>query len=122
MNHTSGVMRYEFKPDFIIDLNAMPTKEWKPHELLKYVLDENPAFAAGQGWDYSDTNYILLGMIIEQLTGKKYYELLYKEILEPYKLVNTRPTDMNLLPGIAQGYAGKDNELKLNEKVIDDHG
>ena len=66
-------------------------QEWKPEELLKYVWDENPGFAAGQGWDYSDTNYILLGMIIEQLTGKKYYELLYKEILEPHKLVNTKP-------------------------------
>ena len=85
MNHTSGVMRYEFKPDFVNDLNAMPAKEWKPEELLKYVWDENPGFAAGQGWDYSNTNYILLGMIIEQLTGKRYYELLYKEILEPRK-------------------------------------
>ena len=122
MNHTSGVMRYEFKPDFVNDLNAMPAKEWKPEELLKYVWDENPGFAAGQGWDYSDTNYILLGMIIEQLTGRKYYELLYKEILEPHKLVNTKPTDKNLLPGIAQGYAGKDNPFKLNEKVINDNG
>ena len=122
MNHSSGVMRYEFKPDFVNDLNAMPTKEWKPEELLKYVLDENASFAAGQGWEYSDTNYILLGMIIEQLTGKKYYEILQREILEPYKLVNTKPTDKNLLPGIAQGYAGKDNPFKLNEKVISDNG
>src|SRR5688572_7117224 len=85
MNHTSGVMRYEFKPDFINDLNAIPTKTWKPDELLKYVLDEKASFPAGEGWEYSDTNYILLGMIIEQLTGKKYYELLHEKILEPYK-------------------------------------
>ena len=122
MNHTSGVMRYEFKPDFINDLNAMPGKSWKPEELLKYVLNEKASFAAGEGWEYSDTNYILLGMIIEQLTGKKYYDLLREKILEPYKLVNTKPTDKILLPGIAQGYAGKENEFKLNEKVINDDG
>ena len=122
MNHSSGVMRYEFKPDFINDLNAMPTKTWKPEELLKYVFDEKASFPAGQGWEYSDTNYILLGMIIEQLTGKKYYELLREKILEPFKLINTKPTDKALLPGIAQGYAGRDNEFKLSEKVINDNG
>ena len=77
MNHTSGVMRYEFKPDFVNDLNAMPAKEWKPEELLKYVWDENPGFAAGQGWDYSDTNYILLGMIIEQLHFNRNWKILF---------------------------------------------
>ncbi|HEX6849745.1 MAG TPA: serine hydrolase domain-containing protein [Chitinophagaceae bacterium] len=122
MNHTSGVMRYEFKPDFVNDLIAMPAKEWKPEELLKYVLDEKASFAAGEGWEYSDTNFILLGMIIEHLTGKKYYELLFEKILEPYQLANTKPTDRHLLPGIAQGYAGKDNPFKLPEKVIKDDG
>src|SRR5690606_15638833 len=63
MNHTSGVMRYEFKEQFTTDLTNSPTKAWKPEELLSYVLDEQPSFKAGEGWEYSDTNYILLGMI-----------------------------------------------------------
>ncbi len=66
MNHTSGVMRYEFKEQFLKDLTANPSKTWKPEELLSYVLNEIPPFNAGEGWDYSDTNYILLGMIIER--------------------------------------------------------
>jgi D-alanyl-D-alanine carboxypeptidase len=122
MNHTSGVMRYEFKPDFINDLNANPTKTWMPEELLQYVLDEKASFEAGEGWEYSDTNYILLGMIIEYLTDKKYYEFLDEQILKPFNLVNTKPTDKILLPGIAQGYAGKENEFKLPEKIINDDG
>ena len=122
MNHSSGVMRYEFKPDFINDLNAMPAKTWKPEELLKYVLDEKASFAPGEGWDYSDTNYILLGMIIEKLTDRKYYELLQEKILSPWQLKETKPTDKKYLSGIAQGYAGKENEFKLSEKVIDDKG
>ena len=39
-------------------------KEWTPEERLAFLFDEEPPFVAGQGWDYSDTNYIVLGMII----------------------------------------------------------
>jgi D-alanyl-D-alanine carboxypeptidase len=122
MNHTSGVMRYEFKPDFLNDLNANPNKYWKPEELLTYVLDEKAAFAAVEGWEYSDTNYILLGMIIENLAGKKYYDLLEKTILIPFNLLNTKSTDKITLPGVAQGYAGIENEFGKKNKVINEDG
>jgi D-alanyl-D-alanine carboxypeptidase len=72
MNHTSGLVRYEFKEKFTRDLTANPEKRWRPAELVAYLLDEKAPFAAGQGWDYSDTNYIVLGMIIEKVTGKKF--------------------------------------------------
>jgi D-alanyl-D-alanine carboxypeptidase len=49
------------------DLTANPEKVWKPAELVAYLLDEKAQFAAGKGWDYSDTNYIVLGMIIEKV-------------------------------------------------------
>ncbi|HMU45914.1 MAG TPA: serine hydrolase domain-containing protein [Chitinophagaceae bacterium] len=122
MNHSSGVMRYEFKPDFLNDLNAQPTKTWKPEELLAYVLDEKAPFAAGEGWDYSDTNYILLGMILEKLTGEKYYALLNEKILKPFGLTNTKPTNKITLPGLAQGYAGAENEFGKSDKVMNADG
>ena len=65
-------------------LRNNPAKSWKPEELLSYILDEQGAFKAGEGWEYSDTNYILLGMIIEKVTGEKYYELLQKAILQAH--------------------------------------
>jgi D-alanyl-D-alanine carboxypeptidase len=74
MNHTSGLVRYEFKEQFTKDLTANPEKVWKPAELVAYLLGGKPPFPAGQGWDYSDTNYIVLGMIIEKVTGKTFYE------------------------------------------------
>jgi D-alanyl-D-alanine carboxypeptidase len=122
MNHSSGVMRYEFKPGFINDLNAHPEKTWKPEDLLAYVLNEKAAFAAGEDWEYSDTNYILLGMIIEKLTGKRYYQLLDEWILKPFGLSNTKPTDKKTLPGLAQGYAGAENEFGKKEKMVNDDG
>ncbi|MBK7705290.1 MAG: beta-lactamase family protein [Acidobacteria bacterium] len=49
MNHTSGLVRYEFKDQFTKDLTANPGKVWKPQELLAYLLDEKPPFLAGKG-------------------------------------------------------------------------
>jgi D-alanyl-D-alanine carboxypeptidase len=122
MNHTSGVMRYEFKDQFLKDLAADPAKTWQPAELVRYVLDEKASFEAGTGWEYADTNYILLGMIMEQVTGQKYYDLLRKEILQPYQLYNTFPQDGRKLQGLAQGYAGVDNEFGGKDKVLNDDG
>ena len=122
MNHTSGVMRYEFKPDFLRNLTAQPSKTWKPEELVHYVLDEKASFAAGEGWDYSDTNYILLGMIIEQLAGRAYNDLLVNDVLKPYDLTNTFPSAGRKLEGLAQGYAGESNEFGGKNRMIDEDG
>ena len=111
MNHTSGVVRYEFQPKFAADLRADPFREWTVAERLEYILDTAPPFAAGQGWEYSDTNYILLGLILEKLTGQPYYAELRRRILEPLRLANTIPTDSRDLPGVANGYAGPRNDL-----------
>lgn len=122
MNHTSGVMRYEFKKEFTETLTKEIDKTWKPEELISYVLDEKAGFEPGKDWGYSDTNFILLGMIIEKITGKKYYDLLKKQILNPLKLTNTLPTDHRKLKGLAQGYAGEQNEFGGKNKVIDEDG
>ncbi|MBL7738408.1 MAG: beta-lactamase family protein [Chitinophagaceae bacterium] len=122
MNHTSGVMRYEFKEQFTKDLTADPAKIWTPEDLLRYILDEKASFAAGEGWEYSDTNYILLGMIMEKVTGMKYYDLLQSRVLQPFQLLNTFPSDSRKLPGLAQGYAGAKNEFGGKDKMIGEDG
>jgi hypothetical protein len=111
MTHTSGLVRYEFQPTFMAALRQSPTKSWTPEERLGYILDTKAPFAAGQGWEYSDTNYIVLGMIIERLTGRAYYDELRRRVLEPLRLANTIPSDRQQLPGVANGYAGPQNEL-----------
>jgi D-alanyl-D-alanine carboxypeptidase len=109
MNHTSGLVRYEFNEQFIKDLTANPDKVWKPEELISYIFDTPAPFAAGRGWDYSDTNYIVLGIIIERITGNTYYQELSRRILVPLQLRETVPSDRRAIPRLAQGYAGKDN-------------
>ncbi len=122
MNHSSGIMRYEFKEAFTKDLTTNPEKAWKPEELLSYVLDEKAPFKAGEGWDYSDTNYILLGMVIENITGVPLNESIRKNLLAPLKLKYTFPSDRRKLTGLAQGYAGEGNEFGGKDKVINENG
>jgi D-alanyl-D-alanine carboxypeptidase len=118
MNHTSGLVRYEFKEQFTKDLTANPEKVWKPAELLAYLFDKKAPFEAGKGWDYSDTNYIVLGMIIEKVTGRKFYEEANKRLLKPLKLTNTIPQDGPRLKGVVQGYAGPNNPFGGTDAMI----
>jgi D-alanyl-D-alanine carboxypeptidase len=118
MNHTSGLVRYEFNDKFIKDMLADKDKVWKPRELVAYLLDTKAPFEAGKGWDYSDTNYIVLGIIIEKVTGKTYYSLAEKNVLKPLKLKHTKPQTSRQIKGLIQGYAGEGNPFGGEDEVI----
>jgi D-alanyl-D-alanine carboxypeptidase len=119
MTHTSGLVRYEFKEQFTKDLTANPDKVWKPEELVAYILDTKAPFEAGKGWDYSDTNYIVLGMIMEKVTGKKYYDIVKERVLKPMKLKHTVPSDHRVIKGLIQGYAGAENPFGGKDAVLE---
>jgi D-alanyl-D-alanine carboxypeptidase len=116
------VARYEFKPEFTRQLTAQPEKVWRPEELVGFLFDTKAPFAAGKGWDYSDTNFILLGMILERVTGRSYRELLAERLLGPLRLESTMPSDRRLLPGLAQGYAGSKNAFGGRDAMLDSVG
>ena len=120
MTHTSGIVRYEFDPRFTKDLTANPDKVWSGEDRLAYLFDAKPPFAPGEGWQYSDTNYIVLGMIIERTGKVPYYEQLQTRILEPHKLRDTVPADSRTVPGLVQGYAGPKNEFGGSDEMIKD--
>ena len=120
MTHTSGIVRYEFNPQFTKDLSANPDKVWTGEDRLAYLFDAKPPFAPGEGWQYSDTNYIVLGMIIERTGKTPYYEQLKKRILEPQKLRDTVPADSRTVPGLVQGYAGANNPFGGTDEMIKD--
>jgi D-alanyl-D-alanine carboxypeptidase len=120
MNHTSGLVRYEFKPEFTRDLTASPDKVWRPAELVAYILDTEAPFPAGGGWDYSDTNYIVLGMIIERVAGATLNDEIARRLLRPLGLTRTVPSDRREIPGLAQGYAGPGNPFGGTDAMIVD--
>jgi D-alanyl-D-alanine carboxypeptidase len=120
MNHTSGLVRYEFNERFTADLSAAGDRVWKPQELVAYILDTAAPFAAGQGWDYSDTNYIVLGMIMEKVTGKTFYDLARERLLRPAQLSETVPSDSRMIRGLANGYAGPNNPFGGSDAMLVD--
>jgi D-alanyl-D-alanine carboxypeptidase len=122
MRHTSGLVRYEFQPAFGAAIKADLQRVWTPLERLSYIFDLKPPFAAGEGWVYSDTNYIVLGMIIERITGKAYDDELSRRLLRPLRLDGIIVANRPDLPGIANGYAGPKNELGGFDATLDSRG
>jgi D-alanyl-D-alanine carboxypeptidase len=120
MNHTSGLVRYEFNPQFTRDLSANPDRVWKPEDQIAYILDTAAPFAAGQGWDYSDTNYIVLAMILERVTGTRAYDEIQRRLLGPLGLREVIPQDSRIIPGLVQGYAGANNPFGGTDAMIRD--
>jgi D-alanyl-D-alanine carboxypeptidase len=119
MNHTSGLVRYEFKKEFTDFLTAHPYKVWTPEDRLAYLFDAPAPFEAGKGWEYSDTNYIVLGMIIEKITGKKFYDEARKRYIKPLKLADTIAQEGPVMKGVVQGYAGPNNPFGGKDAMIE---
>jgi len=118
MTHTSGLVRYEMNPAFTADLRAQPDRVWKPEEQLAYLFDTTATFAAGDGWEYSDTNYIVLAMVLEHITGTTAYDEITERFLTPLTLTRVVPQTRRRIPGLVQGYAGARDPLGLPDEVI----
>lgn len=75
LNMTSGLYNYSEDQDFVKMLNSElrgvnPGRVWTPRELLAIAFKHANYFAPGKGYHYSNTNYIILGQLIEQITGR----------------------------------------------------
>ena len=116
LNHTSGIPRYVFEKAFQTDLLKDAAHVWKPHELVGYILDKEATFPAGKGFAYADTNYLMLGMIIEKVSGDTYYNQVRKRLLQKY--ANIHPTDTLQVPGLVPGYPGERDPLGFPSKMV----
>ncbi len=86
LNHTSGVA--DLYPPLAASLVSQPNRTWTPAQVLSRI---GPAwFAPGRDWGYSNTNYVLLGLLIERVTGQPAGEVLRSRIFTPLGLDATR--------------------------------
>ncbi|MBS1493833.1 MAG: serine hydrolase [Bacteroidetes bacterium] len=86
LTHTSGIPNYTAIPDFMQKhLNDPLT----PKELILKYGSGDLEFEPGTSWNYSNTGYVILGAIIEEVTGKKYEEVLQENILNPLGMTNS---------------------------------
>ncbi len=86
---TSGIASYTESDQWVKEWLSDPTKVWKPEELARFGIKEPPLFDPGTGWFYSNTNYVLLGLVLQQVTGKPIEQLYEEEIIGPLHLTET---------------------------------
>jgi D-alanyl-D-alanine carboxypeptidase len=72
---TSGIATYSESKQFDGDPGADPYKVWEPEELVQIGIKDSPLFDPGTEFNYSNTNYVLLGLVLEQVTGESIGEL-----------------------------------------------
>jgi len=127
LTHSSGVRDHvsdlRFGAQILMRTSVKnPNRDFcfSPRQLVAFVLDGKPLFPAGKGYKYTDTGYILVGLIIEKASGSTYYEELQKRFLGPLKLRLTVPADRRDIPGLAAGYLDSKASFGLPSKTVVD--
>jgi D-alanyl-D-alanine carboxypeptidase len=113
LNHTSGLPEYIVDEEFKRWLREEPQRERQPQELLALALRPEPSNAPGVCYNYSNTNYLLAGLMIENITGRRLKEVLEERILQPLGLVNTELPESMPQADCVRGYMdGADGSLR----------
>jgi len=119
LTHTSGIYDYlddtdsPFWNDAFLGPDADWAQVWTIPQLLAYAAAANhaPYFAPGEGLAYSNTGYLLLGLIVETATGRSFHDELRERVLEPLGLRDTALAEGAELPaGTVDGYQLLDGE------------
>lgn len=91
LNHTSGIYDPTREPGFFAPYLEQHDRDhvYNPREVIARAVRHEPDFAPGTGWMYSNTNYLLAGLVIEKVTGRSAPDEIRRRILVPLGLHNT---------------------------------
>lgn len=97
LSHTSGVSdAWDVDPAKLVDTDA----------LVKFIAASTPDFKPGAAWSYSNSGYILLGAVIEKVTGSPWDKVVHDEFAAPLGLDHTAYyPDSAIIPGMVVGYS-----------------
>ncbi|MDT0642806.1 serine hydrolase domain-containing protein [Zunongwangia sp. F363] len=111
VQHRSGIPNYTNTPNFWVDPPESDKKK------LELVLDLPASFAPGEDYEYSNTNYLLISMLIEKVSGTTQFQYIKEKILEPLGLKNTfgsiHDVDMDEL--MSGYYVGVEEDIKTTD-------
>jgi len=118
LDHTSGLFDYLHDARFARAVVAEPGRVWQPRELVAIATSHPPLFPPGGGWSYSNTNYILLGLVVETATGATIDQALQQRLFQPLALTATSfPTSTQIDGQRADGYVGSSTLPRLRSLV-----
>jgi D-alanyl-D-alanine carboxypeptidase len=119
LNHTSGLADYFLNPKIDGPLQKRPGAAWTVDQTLRYV--GKPLSPPGRAWHYSNTNYLLLGLIAERVSGRPYAELVRSRLLAPAGLGATWvQTGERARAPLAHGYRLPGTKPTVNPIDLDD--
>lgn len=116
LQHSSGIYNYIVNLEFqTASLNEL-RRVWYPEDLLSYARGKAANFPVGENVDYSNTNYILLGQLIEAVTGKPFYEVFQEQLFQPLGLEYTQFAATDPVPdAIIHGYIDLYSNFNLTD-------
>lgn len=97
-NMTAGYPDYVQNSRLDAELYANPFRQWTADELIDIGLSAPRRFAPGANWDYSHTNYVILGQVLERIGERPLAVLLRERVLDPLGLANTRSEETAAIP------------------------
>ncbi|MCX6286483.1 MAG: serine hydrolase [Bacteroidetes bacterium] len=110
-NHTSGIFDYTETQAWRVSLITNPLRKWTSQELIDLVKTEPFYFSPGMGFYYSNTNTIIAGKIIEQLTGNSVASEIQRRIFASLNLLNTIYPSNNIMPAnFIHGYGWSEED------------
>jgi D-alanyl-D-alanine carboxypeptidase len=102
---TAGIFDYSLDEQVVVDYDRDPTILITPEDVVAIVERHGPDFAPGASLSYSDTNYFLLGLVIEQVTGMGAVQALQEYVFTPLGLTETSlPAAPEMPAPFARGY------------------
>ncbi|WP_406263134.1 beta-lactamase family protein [Streptomyces sp. NBC_00191] len=104
----SGLFPYSADPDFAHDLLSDPSRSFTPQEVLAYGFKHTNTFAPGENFQYSNSNLVLLGLVIEKVSGLGVADFMHKRVLRPAHLRRTLlPANAEFPEPHAHGYTNQ---------------
>ena len=126
LSHSSGLTDHVFDDAWRREARARrtgpdadPDSWFRPRELVQYVLDKEPPFPAGAGYAYTDTGFIVAGLILEAASGGEYYEEARRRILDRHDLPRTVEQLGRSFPDLAPGHVEEGNPFNLPARTAD---
>lgn len=113
LTHTGGVPSYTAMKE-VMEKRAEPKT---PQQLMELTWNKPLEFSPGTKWSYSNSGYIILGVLIEKLSGMPYAEFMKKRIFDPAGLTRTVAGDAEGMTDRAEGYQVKNDQIVAANKI-----
>jgi D-alanyl-D-alanine carboxypeptidase len=113
LTHTSGIPNYNVGEAALAVLQTDPP----PDKVLLLVTGRPLEFEPGSRWSYSNTGYFLLGLVLERVSGRSYWDLVRERVFDPLGMKSTGPADLQqVIPDRVRGYGWNEKKGRIENR------